>query len=406
MSRIKTVLYKSKVLKNGQSPVMLYLYQHGKTYRIGLHQHCMPFEWDDRRGRYRRNVRNNAAKNRALAEYENRAEDILDEFARGPQRFDIDLFKKKFNGEDSPEQGKLFYEFFGEYIARKEEKGKHGTAKNYSNAFHAMVRYKKKDFPFSELNYELLKGLEHHLERRGCSPGGIGSYMRPIRAVYYEGMRMGYVSQDQNPYSTVTNRNGYSLAHLKSPQNPRAMTAEQLARFKEFDIEKYHHLADAWRYFMFSFWMLGINFVDICNLKRNNVQDGRLRYERQKTKKPFDLQIRPEAQAIIDHYRSDSEYVFPFYNENIHKTSKQQATRKHRVMRETNRDLREIAEILGIEGQFTFYTARHTAATTLKRNGVSVEVISEALGHANPAITQSYLSSFDTSVVDGAIQRL
>ncbi len=38
---------------------------------------------------------------------------------------------------------------------------------------------------------------------------------------------------------------------------------------------------------------------------------------------------------------------------------------------------------------------RHSFATTLKRSGVSMEFISESLGHYNLDMTQRYLNSFE-----------
>ena len=68
-----------------------------------------------------------------------------------------------------------------------------------------------------------------------------------------------------------------------------------------------------------------------------------------------------------------------------------------------NRALRDIAARLGIStSRLSFYTARHTYATALKERGASVEVISEAMGHADLRTTQIYLRSFDRSVLDEA----
>ena len=50
----------------------------------------------------------------------------------------------------------------------------------------------------------------------------------------------------------------------------------------------------------------------------------------------------------------------------------------------------------------SFYSARHTYATELKRKGVSSEVIREALGHSALDTTENYLKRFDDSVIDRA----
>jgi site-specific recombinase XerD len=54
-----------------------------------------------------------------------------------------------------------------------------------------------------------------------------------------------------------------------------------------------------------------------------------------------------------------------------------------------------IANDLGITRDVTTYAARHSFATILQRSGVSVEFISEALGHSNVKTTQNYLGGFE-----------
>ena len=52
------------------------------------------------------------------------------------------------------------------------------------------------------------------------------------------------------------------------------------------------------------------------------------------------------------------------------------------------------------------YTARHSFATVLKRSGVNVAIISEALGHTSLSTTQFYLDSFDNEQIDDAMKNL
>jgi site-specific recombinase XerD len=56
--------------------------------------------------------------------------------------------------------------------------------------------------------------------------------------------------------------------------------------------------------------------------------------------------------------------------------------------------------------QITFYTARHSFATILKKKGHSVELISELLGHSDIKTTQIYLGSFDDATKDAAFEDL
>jgi len=54
--------------------------------------------------------------------------------------------------------------------------------------------------------------------------------------------------------------------------------------------------------------------------------------------------------------------------------------------------------------QITFYTARHSFATILKKKGQSVKLISELLGHSDVKTTQIYLGSFDDATKDAALR--
>ena len=75
------------------------------------------------------------------------------------------------------------------------------------------------------------------------------------------------------------------------------------------------------------------------------------------------------------------------------------AVQKHKAVVNTtslvNKHLKQIAKNIKIDKSLTTYTARHSYATVLKRKGVSVEFISEALGHTDIRTTENYLDSFE-----------
>ena len=75
-------------------------------------------------------------------------------------------------------------------------------------------------------------------------------------------------------------------------------------------------------------------------------------------------------------------------------------------MKKFNHDLGKIAQLCGIETKLTSYVARHSFATNLKQKGVSTDIISEAMGHQNVAITQTYLKELESSVIETAVEQL
>ena len=67
----------------------------------------------------------------------------------------------------------------------------------------------------------------------------------------------------------------------------------------------------------------------------------------------------------------------------------------------------ELAEELQIKDlKLTTYVSRHTMAMMLQRNDVAREQISQMLGHADLKTTNTYLDSFDTTVIDEAAKAL
>ena len=62
--------------------------------------------------------------------------------------------------------------------------------------------------------------------------------------------------------------------------------------------------------------------------------------------------------------------------------------------------MKKICEDLKLGVTVSTYWARHSFATFLKWKGVSIEVISEALGHTDISTTQNYLDSFEDETLD------
>ena len=71
-------------------------------------------------------------------------------------------------------------------------------------------------------------------------------------------------------------------------------------------------------------------------------------------------------------------------------------------MRLSNKKLKKIGEMIGLEVPLTTYVSRHSWATIAKRSGISTAIISEGLGHETERTTQIYLDSFENQVLDDA----
>ncbi|PSR05386.1 MAG: hypothetical protein BRD50_01195 [Bacteroidetes bacterium SW_11_45_7] len=69
----------------------------------------------------------------------------------------------------------------------------------------------KKKILFRKIDRSFLEEFHDHLKDRGCKEsGGIGFYMRHIRAIYNEAIREGYVNPGLYPFWTYQNK-GYKI---------------------------------------------------------------------------------------------------------------------------------------------------------------------------------------------------
>jgi site-specific recombinase XerD len=80
--------------------------------------------------------------------------------------------------------------------------------------------------------------------------------------------------------------------------------------------------------------------------------------------------------------------------------------RKHKTLQRYNKELKEIANVSGIDKPLSSYVARHSFANCLKQKGVATDIISESMGHKNLTITQMYLKELGNSILDEAMEIL
>jgi integrase len=411
-----------KTVKGDMHPIRLQLIHNLKVKRFSTGEACTVKEWDADTGRMKPRAKNAANVNRTLNAMEAEVGSIVDALVvNGALSFDA--FEARYR---KPKAAGDVLAFMDEVVGDLEKAGKVGNAATYRNTARILRRYLGwrrvkvpdekagfrwewkggKVFPFADLTAAKLEKLEQHLRDEGCTGGGISVYMRTLRAVVGKAMKAGMMHPDQYPFETGT-RAGYSMKGLKSERNPRALTEADMDKLKSFPFDEAPHLAQSVRLFTFSYYARGMNFVDMAHLKPENIVDGRIEYRREKTKRKgrdaeFSVKVsEPLAEILAAFDGQEGPYLFPILGE-AHATDKQKWNRIRKCLKAVNADLKEAAEVVGIRTNLTTYVARHTFATTWKRKGASVEMISEAMGHSSVQVTTGYLGRFHSEVLDKA----
>ena len=181
-----------------------------------------------------------------------------------------------------------------------------------------------------------------------------------------------------------------------------------MIKLVEAEILEYH-LNWARQMFLFSFFASGVNFKDMAFLKETNIetkflQDGKAQkfiiFNRLKTDEGISVPLTEPIKKILIWAKANTtnknEYLLPIITNNK-LTGEKLTNHINQRRKRLNMHLRTIAENLEFPDgllKLSSYYARHSYATTMLRNGVQVEKISEALGHTSIKTTQIYLESF------------
>lgn len=255
------------------------------------------------------------------------------------------------------------------------------------------------DICFNDIDVEFLRNYEAWLRKKGLAENTIGIKFRTLRAIYNMAIEIGVAKEGNYPF------NAYKVAKLHKETAKRSLCKEDIERVLNFTSSNRFMLFPI-DIFAFTYYCGGINFVDIANLTKDNIIEGRLVYRRQKTNKLIKIPIHSKAQLIIDRYeKEDSPYIFPILSL-LHKTETQKANRIHKVISKVNERLKQIGKELNLPITLTTYCARHSQATVMKKAGVSTSIIREIMGRSSERVTPIYLDSFDNEQIDSAMKNL
>ena len=114
-----------------------------------------------------------------------------------------------------------------------------------------------------------------------------------------------------------------------------------------------------------------------------------------KTGSVVSIKVPKKGLAIIKKYKTDTQgpgdFIFPIMKEGPDYTDllvRQNMINSRNVY--ANKDLKFIANSIGLGKHISFHSSRHTWATRALRKGMRIEYVSRLMGHANIRTTQVY----------------
>lgn len=392
----KIILDRRRPRRNNTYPLYLRVWFKRTNINISMGYTISEDDWDDTNERVLKSctlVSNITRLNNYLAKQKTNAYDVITQLQDRGELTSLsagELKERIINKNKSVS----FFEYTDEVIEGLKAARKFGNAAAYQNCLNAVKSFQNDvDLDFDQISYKFLTRFETYFLSNGNSINGLSFQMRTLRAIYNRAIKEGYASRDLYPFSS------YKIK--KEPTRKRAIRIEDLHNIRDKSLPEGSELWHTRNFYMASFYLMGISFIDMARLKVENIMNGRIEYRRHKTGKLHSIKISPQLREILDHYMVDkakSDHIFPLIKRpgNLELEFKD-IRNQNKVY---NKNLKDLASVCKVDAHLTSYTSRHSWATIAKRKGVPTAIISEGLGHTDEHTTQVYLDSFDKEVMD------
>lgn len=317
-----------------------------------------------------------------------------------------------------------FFAFCREHIEKIKAK-RPGSAANFKTILNNLIDFTGREVVFTtEITRKFIENFSEYLQTE-----------RVITRINQKGNKVKTV---QEPVTRIANKikdfktlfneakkkyNNEDFGIMPIPHNPfksvkiqmppgkkKGYTCEQISRLYKL-YEYYAEMSKRERLaidmFFLSFFLCGINEVDLYNCETNMVKNGRFSYNRSKTKGKrtdsafISVKIEPPAQGIISKYAVSGPYLFSFHCYCTNQTFNSAVGSGLRSL--VKKYLKDYPEYFGT----TFYHARHSLATIARNEvGISKDDIAMMLNHSTESRVTDIYINVDFGIIDRANKKV
>ena len=326
-----------------------------------------------------------------LNDYLAKAEKILERLSNPSQETFTRLFKSETDLFLTNKTS--IVPFFEHKVSELFNEDRFSTSSGCKLALTSLLKYKTAGINFEDVDEKFLKGYVTWMVSKGNSNTTAQIYLRNLRSIFNDVISKGIIAEKHYPFK------GFVFgAKVKSKA---VLYPEQLKALLNYETKGVRETR-AKAFFFFLYLSNGMNFYDAALLKYKNIQGNMLTFIRHKTKntttsggKEIKVYLHDLTKEIIKEWGNKStapdNFIFPLLNKNMSALQAQNTIRRYK--RVSNKMLAKIGRELGFEVHLCLNLARHSYATKMKIDGVSVAAISDALGHTTTTTTEHYMKS-------------
>lgn len=299
------------------------------------------------------------------------------------------------------------WDFVNDEVERAKQQGRFKVAGNYLTAARSFTKFiGRSDWLFSDMTGEKLESYQRWLLERNICLNTCSAYMRALRAMHHRALPF----LNAAPFSKVFTG--------RTKTEKRCISQSEILQLKALPLQPGGSLSFARDIFLFSFYAMGMPFVDIAYLKKSQLRNECIYYARHKTGQQIQVALLPAMLEIIMRYEQrDSEFVFPILSDKVEDSvsspsvsspsvsSPSVSAQLHRQytarLRQYNYNLHQLSKMLGLAQPLSSYVVRHSWASIAYLHHLDISLISKALGHTKSSTTFIYIKSlFDSDLFE------
>lgn len=242
---------------------------------------------------------------------------------------------------------------------------KPGTYIGYVNIWKVLNGHLNGKMLVENVTHGTILGLDKYLRGRGLKPTTVRNYLVFLMVLLNYAKRCGYVQYRVDPFA------GYELPKMEVRQS--WLSVDEVRKIRDADNLR-PNIAKCRDLFMLSYYLGGINIVDLLDIDFNEQTDT-IHYVRKKTEhrpkmnKYVEFRIPDEAKQIICRYKGEDGHITL--------SDHQRKTNCHYFF---SVNMPKLAEVTGIK-QLIYYSARKSFSQHAFDIGISTSVIDFILGH-------------------------
>lgn len=397
-ARIKIVLWTSKVLSDGTSPILLQVSFYGTT-RMSTHFSCKPKDWNEKDECLKKSFPNYLCINKMLQDTKNKAIAAKLNFETSgipyTSKMIIEAMKPKETNVNKLNFLTVMEQLFDERHLRS------ATIGMYQSVFNILSNFiGKKDFIITEITNDVLINFAKSVNESTHCSNTVLAYISKVISV------INFANDNELTDFFPKKGNEWVNSNFKKTVHHKALNEEDFYKITNYycSIDKSRIMARTSKEFAVAFYlgcysMFGIAPVDGAKLKLNcfesvtlkGIECWKINTVRSKTNQPLNIIVMKESfggrllNTFIETANERDGYIFPILQDN--EMAKEYKTEKQvtRIINYTegivNGHLKDVAREIGIP-EFTLYSMRHSFASHKIKEGASVSVIANALGRS------------------------